>query len=125
MAALGVASAQDAKTPAKKADKADKKGVPVGTIDIGEGKDGKFRFFVRDEAGKLLAMSGGGGFATKDDALKAVEDLREVVAKVTKVGTQPKKKDKDADDELPEKATPKKKAKDADDELPKKKAPVK
>jgi hypothetical protein len=57
----------------------------AGVIEIGEGKDGKFRFFVRDGEGKLLAMSGPGGFASAKDAEAAVRELKEVVsrAKVT------------------------------------------
>jgi hypothetical protein len=69
--------------------KKDKKGAPAaaGVIEIGEGKDGKFRFFVRNDEGKLLAMSGPGGFATAKEAEAAIKDLREVVskAKVTTV----------------------------------------
>jgi uncharacterized protein YegP (UPF0339 family) len=53
----------------------------AGVIEIGEGKDGRFRFFVRDSDGKLLAMSGPTGFAEASDAEKAIESLREVVAK--------------------------------------------
>src|SRR5262245_6846916 len=52
-----------------------------GVIEIGEGKDGKFRFFVRDGDGKLLAMSGPGGFKNAKDAQAAIERLRAVVAK--------------------------------------------
>lgn len=77
------ALAQPAKKDAKK-DKDTKKGVTksgAGTIEIGEGKDGKFRFFVRNADGKLLAMSGPGGFATAKDAEEAIDDLKEVVAK--------------------------------------------
>lgn len=59
---------------AKKADPA--------TIEIGEGKDGKFRFFVRDEDGKLLAMSQPpGGFATEKDAREAIDVFKATVAK--------------------------------------------
>jgi uncharacterized protein YegP (UPF0339 family) len=64
-----------------------KKGAPAaaGVIEIGEGKDGKFRFFVRNDEGKLLAMSGPGGFASVKDAEAAIRALKEVVsrAKVT------------------------------------------
>jgi uncharacterized protein YegP (UPF0339 family) len=45
-------------------------------IEVAEGKDGKFRFNVRSEAGKLLATSGPTGFATEKDALKTIEDLK-------------------------------------------------
>ncbi|MGD9713071.1 MAG: hypothetical protein AB7V46_13510 [Thermomicrobiales bacterium] len=50
---------------AKKDKDKDKKVSKAGVIEIGEGKDGKFRFFVRNGDGKLLAMSGPGGFASK------------------------------------------------------------
>ncbi|MFO0879856.1 MAG: hypothetical protein U0840_21120 [Gemmataceae bacterium] len=71
----------------------------TGTVEVNEGKDGKFRFFIRDAEGKLLAMSSPSGFATAKDASKAVDDLKEIVAtaKVT-VGKAPAKKtDKDKD----------------------------
>src|SRR5262245_31151897 len=53
----------------------------AGTIEVSEGKDGKFRFFVRNADGKLLAMSGPTGFASEKDAEKGIDELREVVAK--------------------------------------------
>lgn len=67
-----------------------------GVIEVTEGKDGKFRFFVRDGNGKLLAMSSPTGFATAKDATKAVEDLKEVIAtaKIT-TGKAPAKKPAD------------------------------
>jgi uncharacterized protein YegP (UPF0339 family) len=73
--------AQD-KTKTK--DKA-KSAVKGGIIEIAAGKDDKFRFFVRDADGKLLAMSGPGGFATEEDAHAAIDHLKAVVssAKVT------------------------------------------
>jgi hypothetical protein len=57
----------------------------AGVIEIGEGKDGRFRFAVRDDAGKLLAMSGPRGFETVKDAHTAIDRLKDVVstAKVT------------------------------------------
>jgi uncharacterized protein YegP (UPF0339 family) len=60
-------------------------GSAAGVIEIGEGKDGKYRFFVRNGDGKLLAMSGPGGFASVKDAQEAIADLRAVIstAKVT------------------------------------------
>jgi uncharacterized protein YegP (UPF0339 family) len=60
-----------------------KKGAQAaaGVIEIGEGKDGKFRFFVRNAEGKLLAMSSPGGFATAKDAETAIQTLKEVVSK--------------------------------------------
>jgi uncharacterized protein YegP (UPF0339 family) len=51
----------------------------TGVIEINEGKDGKFRFVIRDGDGKLLAMSGPTGFATREDAGKAVETLKAVL----------------------------------------------
>jgi hypothetical protein len=71
-----------------------KKAARGGVIEIGEGKDGKFRFFVRDGEDKLLAMSSPGGFATEKEARTAIDTLKEVIrsAKVTKA--KPKAKDK-------------------------------
>src|SRR5262245_27913512 len=75
---------------AKKGDKAtqkedktakDRKDNKAGDIEIAKGKDDKFRFFVRDSEGKLLAMSGPGGFATSKEAETAIAQLKEVVAK--------------------------------------------
>ena len=56
-----------------------------GFIEINEGKDGKFRFFVRDGEGKLLAMSGPAAYATKEDAQKGLDALKAILptAKVT------------------------------------------
>ncbi len=98
----------------------------LGTIEIGQGKDDKFRFFVRNDDGKLLAMSGPGGYETKAEAEKGIEELRAVMNSVTKIGTQ-KKKDKDDDkDDMPPKKD-KKGGKDKDemekDNAPKKKKP--
>src|SRR5262245_7864931 len=60
-----------------------KPGAPV--IVITEGKDGKFRFVVRNAEGKLLAMSGPTGFATEKEAMSAIQELKEVIgrAKIT------------------------------------------
>jgi uncharacterized protein YegP (UPF0339 family) len=71
----GVAPAQD-KKEAKKDTKAAK---AAGTIEVNEGKDGKYRFLVRDAEGKLLAMSGPGGYETKAEAVKAVDTLKAVL----------------------------------------------
>lgn len=70
-----------------------KKDAKAGVIEITEGKDGKFRFFVRDGDGKLLAMSGPGGFESTKDAQASIDQLKTVIskAKVTTV----KKDDKD------------------------------
>jgi hypothetical protein len=67
-----------------------------GAIEIAEGKDGKFRFFVRDDEGKLLAMSSPGGFASVKDAQKAIDELKDVIktAKVTVAKKDGKEKDK-------------------------------
>lgn len=73
-----------------------KKGA-VGVIEIGEGKDGKFRFFVRNDEGKLLAMSGPGGYATAKDAGEAIEELKEVVAKAKVTMLKKKAKQKASD----------------------------
>lgn len=73
------------------------KAATTGYIEISEGKDGKFRFFVRDEDDKLLAMSSPGGFASEKDAQKAVEELKEVIAKAKVTKGKKKAKDKDAD----------------------------
>lgn len=86
---LAVSACPDAVVAqAKKDDKAvakdkkdDKKDAKAGFIEIAKGKDDKFRFFVRDGEGKLLAMSGPGGFATQKDAETAIDHLKAVVAK--------------------------------------------
>jgi len=79
----GGMSPDDVVAQAKKDDKAAKakKDTKAGVIEIAKGKDDKFRFFVRDSDGKLLAMSGPGGFATPKDAETAIDELKEVVAK--------------------------------------------
>ena len=51
----------------------------AGVIEVAKGKDDKYRFFVRDGDGKLLAMSGPGGFATAKDAEAAIDHLKAVV----------------------------------------------
>jgi hypothetical protein len=70
-----------------KKDKKDKVTKDKGgaVIEITEGKDGKFRFFVRNDEGKLLAMSSPGGFASQKEASAAITELKEVIrtAKVT------------------------------------------
>jgi uncharacterized protein YegP (UPF0339 family) len=65
----------------------------TGVIEIGEGKDGKFRFFVRDDEGKLLAMSSPSGFESVKDAQEAIGTLKEVIstAKVTTLKKDAKK----------------------------------
>jgi uncharacterized protein YegP (UPF0339 family) len=73
----------------KKAKAAKGKGA---VIEVTEGKDGKFRFVVRNSEGKLLAMSGPRGFATEKDAMKGIDELKDVI-RTAKV-TQGKKKTK-------------------------------
>ena len=51
-----------------------------GTVVIKPGKDGKFRFTVRDGEGKLLAMSSPAGFKTTDDATAAIDALKKTLA---------------------------------------------
>jgi hypothetical protein len=79
----GGTNPDDVVAQAKKEDKAAKvkKDTKAGVIEIAKGKDDKFRFFVRDSEGKLLAMSGPGGFATAKDTETAIDELKEVVAK--------------------------------------------
>lgn len=74
--------------------KAAKDAKATGTIEVNEGKDGKYRFFIRDAEGKLLAMSGPTGFEKKDDAVKALDHLKDVLA-TAKVAPAAKKSDKD------------------------------
>ena len=77
VAVAGVgAVAQDKKADKTKTDKTKvEKGL---TVEINEGKDGKFRFNIRNTAdNKLVAMSALTGFATKEDAEKALDALKE------------------------------------------------
>jgi uncharacterized protein YegP (UPF0339 family) len=71
-----------------------KKATGAGTIEINEGKDGKFRFNVRDANGKLLAQSSLAGFASVKDAEAGIDTLKEVIS-TAKVVTNPKKKAKE------------------------------
>lgn len=87
---------KDTKKDAKKDDKAS-----AGTVEISEGKDGKFRFAVRNAEGKYLGGSGPVGFATEKDAVAAIEDLKKVLATakvITKKGDAKDKDGKDAKD---------------------------
>ena len=95
-AAMGpTALAQKDKDKAAKDKGAKDKGVKGGgaTIEIQEGGDGKFRFFVRNADDKLLAMSSPGGYATEKDARAALDDLKDVIgkAKIHKTKKEPKK----------------------------------
>jgi uncharacterized protein YegP (UPF0339 family) len=96
-------NAQEKKSTAKKGS---------GVIQIQEGKDGKFRIFLRNSENKYLA--GSLGFETKAEAQKAVEELKEVINDA-KLVYPPKAQPKVED--------PKAKAKDVKDA--KEKAPAK
>jgi hypothetical protein len=63
----------------------------TGKIVITEGGDAKFRFFVWDSDGNLLAMSGLGGFATEKEAKETIDSLKEVLARA-KVSTMKSEK---------------------------------
>lgn len=80
----------------------DKKAAP-GTIEIGEGKDGKFRLTIRDSEGKFLALSA--AFATEKEARQGIEDIKEAMAKAKVVV---KKAEKDKKDDKKEKKDDKK-----------------
>ena len=79
-------NAQEKKSTSKKT---------AGTIQIQEGKDGKFRISVRNNENKYLAGSPV-GFETKAEAQKAVEELKDVISEA-KVVYPPKAQPK-ADD---------------------------
>jgi uncharacterized protein YegP (UPF0339 family) len=84
--AVGTPVPEAAVAQAKKDTKAardakDGRDAKAGVIEITRGKDDKYRFFVRDGEGKLVAMSGPGGFDTAKDAEAAIERLKEIVAK--------------------------------------------
>ena len=81
---MSVAPAQDKKDTAKKDAKPAAK---AGTVEVKEGKDGKFRFTIRDADGDYLA--GSGAFEKKEDAVKGIDTLKEVLSKATVI--QPKK----------------------------------
>jgi len=86
--AIPTAPAQDKKDTAKKAPAG-----KAGIVEVNEGKDGKFRFTVRDADGKFLAQSG--AFEKKEDAMKGIETLKDVLPKATVTsGPAPKKTDK-------------------------------
>lgn len=93
-------NAQEKKTTAKKG---------AGIIQIQEGRDGKFRFMIRNSENKYLA--GSLGYETKADAQKAVEELKGLIddAKIVNLPkAQPKNDDgkakaKDAKEKAPSK----------------------
>ncbi len=92
---LSLAAAQDKKDTTKKdTTKKDttKTTKAAGVIEVNEGKDDKFRFVIRDADGKLLAMSGPTGFATREDAIKALETLKDALP--TAKLAAPKKEEK-------------------------------
>ena len=72
--------------------KDDRRDDRAAIIEISKGKDDKFRFFVRDHEGKLLAMSSPSGFATPKDAEVAIDHLKEVIGRA-KVSVVEKKHD--------------------------------
>jgi uncharacterized protein YegP (UPF0339 family) len=53
------------------------KGKSTGIVEVNEGKDGKFRLIVRDANNKYLATSA--AFASKEDAMKGLSRLKEVL----------------------------------------------
>jgi len=58
-----------------------KKDRGAGTIEISAGKDGKFRFSIRDAEGKFLAGSGPQGFESEKAAKADLDDFKAVLAK--------------------------------------------
>lgn len=77
-----------------------KKTAKKGKIEIREGKDEKFRFFVYNGDGKLLAMSSPAGYKSAKDAEKGVEEMKDVITGVAKVTMGEKK---ESDDDMPAK----------------------
>ena len=80
------APAQEKKgTTAKKEAGTDSKKSSSGVVEISEGKDGKFRFSVRDGENKYVGGSGPIGFESKEAAAKAVQSLKDTLsnAKIT------------------------------------------
>lgn len=66
----------------EKAKPADPKAPPAaakGSVVIKPGKDGKFRFFVRDEDDKSL-MQSSTGYATEDEAKKMLDNVKAILA---------------------------------------------
>ncbi|MBX9581704.1 MAG: hypothetical protein K2X87_15485 [Gemmataceae bacterium] len=96
-AVAGLLAAAGQPTAAQK--KEAKAGKP-GTVEVKQGKDDKYRFTVRDADGKFLAMSGPTGFATKAEAVKALDALKAALdgAKVVDKGAG-KDDDEDMKDE--------------------------
>jgi uncharacterized protein YegP (UPF0339 family) len=92
MLVAGTAINPTASAQAKKdkGSKVESKGV--GYIEIGKGKDSKYRFTVHNADGKFLALSG--PFATEKEIRDAIEAFRKVVA-TAKVTTKKDAKPKD------------------------------
>jgi uncharacterized protein YegP (UPF0339 family) len=67
-----------------------------GVVKVSEGKDGKFRFSVYDGDEKFVGGSGPVGYATKEDAAKAIDGLKAALAsaKIEYVKKDEKKTDK-------------------------------
>jgi uncharacterized protein YegP (UPF0339 family) len=89
---------KDEKKEVKKDTKKDSK-KSTGTIEIGEAKNGKFYFTIRDADNKYICGSTP-IYASKDDIKKAIESLKEVlespkVVDVKKDEKKEKEKEKD------------------------------
>lgn len=98
-ASAPVAVAQKDKDKDKAKDKDKEKAKTFGAIELQEGTDGKFRFYVRNAEGKLIASSPVSGFATEKDAKAALDELKGMLGKPkfvkTKKEKEEDKKDKD------------------------------
>ncbi len=116
--AVTVAPAQDKGKPAKKDDddkKAEKKDTAkkakkaTGGVEVLETKTGKWYFKVVDADGKMLAMSPTSKYAEKADAVKAFEELKDVLesAKLSYPVKKSDDKDDDKDDKKDKKETKK------------------
>ncbi len=86
--------AQEKKTT-KKDTKKDKP-TETGTIEITEGKDGKFRFNIRNADGKYLGGSGLVGYNSEKEVRAAIEEMKNILA--TAVIVKGKAKTKDSKD---------------------------
>jgi uncharacterized protein YegP (UPF0339 family) len=71
----GTSPAQDKKKDAKT-----QPAKGGGVVKVSEGKDGKFRFSVYDADEKFVGGSGPVGYATKEDAAKAIDGLKATLA---------------------------------------------
>ena len=77
--ALGGLSASAVSVAQDKGKKSDKM-MAKGHIEIKQGQDDKFRFFVRDGDDKLVAASSPTGYETAAMAEKDIEKLKEIMA---------------------------------------------